>query len=67
MTSTPHFSQMMPRCFIPLVFAADALVVLYRTEDPRAEESVLLRLEGSVVDRLRLLHLSKGPLFYELR
>ena len=42
----------------PLVFAAQALVVLDRAEDPRAEQAVALRLEGAVVDRLGLLDLA---------
>jgi hypothetical protein len=44
-----------------LVLAAEALVVLHRPEDLRAEEAFALRLEGPVVDRLRLLHLAVGP------
>ena len=38
----------------PLVLAAMALPVLDRTEDPLAEETVPFRLEGAVVDGLRL-------------
>src|SRR5690606_14913896 len=45
----------------PLVLAAVALPVLGRTEDLLAEEPVLLRLEGAVVDGLRLLDLAVGP------
>ena len=45
----------------PLVLAAQALVVLDRPEDLGAEEPVALRLEGPVVDRLRLLHLAVRP------
>src|SRR5687767_5145651 len=44
-----------------LVFAAVAFPVLYRTEDPLAEEAVLLRLERAVVDRLGLEHLAPRP------
>src|SRR5688572_5371188 len=44
-----------------LVLAAQALVVLHRAEDAGAEEPVPLRLEGAVVDRLRLLDLSIRP------
>ena len=44
-----------------LVLAAQALVVLDRAEDLGAEEAVALRLEGAVVDRLRLLHLAVRP------
>src|ERR1700677_5338866 len=47
--------------FHPLVLAAEALVVLDRPEDPRAEQTVTLRLEGAVVDRLRLLDLAERP------
>ena len=43
----------------PLVFSAMALVVLRRTEDAFAEESVALRLVGTVVDGLRLEHLTR--------
>src|ERR1700745_400890 len=45
----------------PLVLAAQALVVLDRPEDSRAEQSVALGLEGAVVDGLRLLDLAVGP------
>ena len=45
----------------PLVLAAIALPVLRRTEDLLAEEPVLLRLEGAVVDGLRLLDFAVGP------
>ncbi len=44
-----------------LVLAAQALVVLHRTEDLGAEQAVALGLEGPVVDRLRLLHLAVRP------
>src|ERR1043166_5305662 len=44
-----------------LVLAAQALVVLERAEDAGAEQAVALRLEGPVVDRLRLLDLAVGP------
>src|SRR5262249_50412247 len=44
-----------------LVLAAQALVVLDRAEDARAEQAVAFRLEGAVVDRLRLLDLAVGP------
>ena len=46
----------------PLVLAAVALPVPGRTEDLLAEEPVLLRLEGAVVDRLGLLDLAVRPL-----
>ncbi len=45
-----------------LVFAAVALIVLCRTEDAFAEESVTFRLVGAVVDSLRLEHLTRGLL-----
>ena len=44
-----------------LVLAAQALVVLHRAEDARAEQAIALRLEGAVVDRLRLLDLPIRP------
>src|SRR5260221_5313682 len=44
-----------------LVLAAQALVVLDRTEDLRAEKTVPLRLERAVVDRFRLLHFAVRP------
>src|SRR5258707_11421716 len=47
--------------FHPLVLAAQALVVLHRTEDAGAEQPVALRLERAVVDRFRLLDLAEGP------
>jgi hypothetical protein len=44
-----------------LVLAAVALPVLRRTEDALAEQTVTLRLERAVVDRLRLRYLAGGP------
>jgi hypothetical protein len=44
-----------------LVLAAQALVVLDRAEDARAEQTVALGLEGAIVDGLRLLDLAVGP------
>src|SRR6204780_1795857 len=44
-----------------LVLAAQALVILDRPEDARAEQAVALGLEGTVVDGLRLLDLAVGP------
>ena len=44
-----------------LVLAAQALVVLDRAEDARAEQPVPLRLERAVVDRLGLLDLAIRP------
>ncbi len=45
----------------PLVLAAQALVVLDRPEDAGAEQAVALRLEGAVIDGLRLLDLAVRP------
>src|SRR5437016_8871334 len=47
--------------FHALVLAAQALVILDRAEDAGAEQPIPLRLEGAVVDRLRLLDLAIGP------
>ena len=44
-----------------LVLAAQALVILDRTEDARAEQAVTLGLERAVVDRLGLLDLAERP------
>src|ERR1700688_5035649 len=44
-----------------LVLAAQALVILDRPEDAGAEQPVPLRLEGAVVDRLRLLDFAERP------
>src|SRR5215813_10846567 len=44
-----------------LVLAAQALVILDRAEDAGAEQAVALRLEGAVVDGLRLFDLAVGP------
>ncbi len=46
-----------------LVLAAFAFPVLGRAEDRLAEQSVLFRLQGSVVDRLRLRNFTIGPAF----
>ena len=43
------------------VLAAEALPVALRTEDAFAEQPVLLRAIGAIVDRLRLLHFAVGP------
>src|SRR5689334_649242 len=45
----------------PLVLATQALVILDRPKDAGAEQAVALRLEGPVVDGLRLLDLAVGP------
>ena len=44
-----------------LVLAAQALVVLDRPEDLGAEQAIALRLEGTIVDGLRLFDLTKRP------
>src|ERR1700680_787172 len=44
-----------------LVFAAQALVVLYGPEDAGAEEPIPLRLEGAVIDGFRLFDLAMRP------
>src|SRR5579862_858934 len=44
-----------------LVLAAQALVILDRPEDARAEQAVALGLEGAVVDRFRLFDLAVRP------
>src|SRR6187200_330858 len=47
--------------FHALVLAAQALVILDRAEDASTEQPVPLRLEGTIVDRLRLLDLAERP------
>ena len=47
--------------FHALVLAAQALIILDRTEDARAEQAVALGLERAVVDRLGLLDLAERP------
>jgi len=42
-----------------LVFAAQALIVLHRTENTGTEQAVPLGLEGSVVNCLRLFDLAE--------
>src|SRR5690606_7676835 len=44
-----------------LVLAAQALIVLGRPENLRAEQAVALGLEGTVIDGFRLLDLAIGP------
>ena len=44
-----------------LVLTAQALVILYRSENLRAEQTIAFRLERAVVDRLRLLHFTERP------
>jgi hypothetical protein len=50
-----------PLVAVPLVLAAVALPVALGPEDALAEEPIALRLEGAVVDRLRLGHLAMRP------
>ncbi|MPL99056.1 hypothetical protein SDC9_45271 [bioreactor metagenome] len=50
-----------------LVFSAGALVALCGAEDALAEEPVLFRPEGPVIDGLGLLHLSAGEFPYSFR
>src|SRR5258705_12604458 len=45
----------------PLVLAAEAFPIGDRAEDLGAEEAVALRLEGTVVDRLRLRYFAVRP------
>ncbi len=45
----------------PLVLAAQAFVILDRTEDAGAEQAIPLRLERAVVDRFRLLDFAERP------
>src|SRR5262245_27700583 len=47
--------------FHALVLAAQALIVLDRAEDSRAEQAVAFGLERAVVDRLRLFDLAIRP------
>src|SRR5260221_7627380 len=47
--------------FHALVLAAQALVILDRAKDARAEQPVTFRFERAVIDRLRLLDLAVGP------
>src|SRR4026207_2354059 len=56
-----------PAVLHALVFTAVALEVLHGPEDLRTEEAVALRLEGPVVDRLRLLDLAVTPLLDLIR
>lgn len=50
-----------------LVLAAQALVVLDRSEDGGAEQAVTLGLEGPVVDGFGLLHFAVGPRTNQVR
>jgi hypothetical protein len=44
-----------------LVLTADTLVIFNRTENLSAEQTIALWLERTVVDRLWLRYLAKGP------
>src|SRR2546421_62460 len=50
-----------PLVAVALVLAAVAFPVALRAEDPLAKQPVSLRLQGAVVDRLRLGHLAVRP------
>ena len=58
---TPQRSQIIPLYFIPAVLAARAFPVLFRAKDALAEQAVLFRTVGAIVDRLGLLHLAERP------
>src|SRR5690606_41214860 len=47
--------------FHALILAAQALIILDRTEDARAEQAVTLGLERAIVDRFGLLDLAGRP------
>ena len=47
--------------FHPLIFAAQTFVILDRAKDTGAEQTIALRLEGAVIDGLRLLDFAIGP------
>ena len=45
----------------PLIFAANALEIAHGSKNLGAEQAITLRLEGPVVDGLRLLNFTVGP------
>jgi hypothetical protein len=45
----------------PFIFATIAFIIFGGPEDLGTKKPILLRFKGSVVDGLRLLHLSMGP------
>ena len=45
----------------PLILAAKALIILYRTKNARAEKAVTLWLERTIVDGFRLFDFTKRP------
>ena len=59
-----HTTSVTDNAFISdlLILSAMAFPVLSRSEDTLAEQAVPFRLQGSVVDGLRLLNLASGPL-----
>ena len=52
--------------FQTLVLPAKALIILYGTKNFCAKQPVALRLERTVIDGFRLLHLTIGPGTYFL-
>ena len=44
-----------------LVLATKAFVVFHRAKDLGAKQTIALRLEGTVIDGFRLLHLAERP------
>ena len=50
-----------PAMLEPLVLAAQTFVILHRPENLCTEQAIALRLEGTVVDRFRLLDLAVRP------
>src|ERR1041385_1018028 len=61
MIRRPPRSTLFPYTTLFRSLAAQALVVLDRPEDARAEQAVALGLEGAVVDGLGLFDLAVGP------
>ena len=59
-TSTPQRSQIDALVLDALVLSAGAFPVPCRTENALAEQAALFRLEGAVVDRLRVLDFALG-------
>ena len=45
----------------PLVLTAQAFIILNRTKDTGAEQSVAFRLKGPIVDGFRFLNFTKRP------
>jgi len=56
----PAFLADDPAVLHPFVAAAKAFVILHRTEDLRTKQTVPFGLEGTIVDRFRLLDLPVG-------